>query len=205
MEEYSPGLLKRIKRKTYGFCLCFCCGVTCLLSCTGLSPFATCTRNKETPPPPTQHTGFFTKLKLKPLMSRIVMPCVLIALDMGLSDTSVLLALFRYMHTLIPYTDTTMHNTTMHNTTMHNTTVHNTTSSNHSLVFDGLDIDSSGMGEILLGMSGFLVGLYTVSALSLLGTPFLSSLRTSYQTALSMENTEDEIAGTVIPMGKTSL
>ena len=129
------------------------------------------------------------------------MPCVLIALDMGYSDTSVLLALYRYILTLKPATNT---DTTMHNTTMHNTTVHNTTSSNHSLVFDGVDIDSNGMRDILLGMGMLLGILYLYSAMSLYSSPFLSSLRTSYDTALSMKNTEDEIAGTATPMGKTS-
>ena len=187
MEEYSTGLLKRIKRKTYGFCLCFCCGVTCILSCTGLSPFFTSTRNTDntdtadpdmssTHPPPTHQPNLSTKIKT--FFLSIFVPCGLIILDMGYSDTIVILELLIYIDT--------------------------PTGTGTAKVLTDVGIDTDYTWNMLVDMWFILILLYIVSALSLLFTPFLSSLLTSYRTALAMGNTEDEKAGTATPMGKTS-
>jgi hypothetical protein len=182
MEEYSPSLLKRIKRRTYGFC----CGVTCLLSCTGLSVFTTCTHNphnndtadpdmSSTHPQTTQHPGYLTKLKT--FISCIFVPCGLIVLDIGYSDISVIIALGSYIFTV-------------------------TGTATTAQVFADVGINNVYTGNILVVMWLLLCLLYIVSSLSLVFTSFISTLRTSYQTALAMGNTEDEQAGTATPMGK---
>lgn len=186
MEEYSTGFLKRIKRKTYGFCLCFCCGVTCILSCTGLSPLFASTRNTDntdtadpdmssTHPPPTHQPNLFAKIKT--FFFSIFVPCGLIMLDMGYSDTNVMYALFSYGGTLYDTRTATAE------------------------VFTDVGINTYYMRDMLTGMLLLLILLYCFSALSLLFTPFFSSLLTSYRTALAMGNTEDEKAGTATPMG----
>ena len=50
----------------------------------------------------------------------------------------------------------------------------------------------------------FIANLLTPRLILSVMSPFLSSLLTSYRTALAMGNTEDEKAGTATPMGKTS-
>ena len=101
---------------------------------------------------------------------------------MGYSDTSVIIALWSYIQTTIgTYTGIAT-----------------------AQVFTDVGIDTSNTFFILGGMWLMLCLLYIVSALSLLFTSFISTLLTSYQTALAMGNTEDEKAGTATPMGKTS-
>ena len=103
----------------------------------------------------------------------VLLPAVLIVLDMFVSDTNVILDQIQYMISLWKINS-------------------NMTYSNNTGI-EGNNTETENAGSVLLVMVIILSTVYLWSCVSLFMSPFMSSLRTSYRTSVSLLNEEPQI------------
>jgi hypothetical protein len=121
---------------------------------------------------------------------------------MAFSDTLVIYRLANYFVTMSP--DTNITSLPYTNNSMLPDTDTNTTISPdiNSQLTNSSDVETFSIEWTLWGLWAFLILVYVYSLWGMLRTPFLSSLRLSFQTGLSMMETTPEKADTATPLGK---
>ena len=116
-------------------------------------------------------------IKTRVAINFVIAPCALIAADMGWSDLEILFGFRKYLDTI---------------------------------TFNGTDTSLLPPGNNKIGANRQLVEelwwvmvfIYVISCISLIFSPFLSAIHSSYQTALTMADIDQERDGIAIPLGK---
>jgi len=169
--KYTPGVANRMGRYISS---CFV-GVSC-----------TAKRSNDSPAP--HQIGWFTKTRIS--FTFILAPCALICLDMFWSDINVIVRLTSFLDAVedsledgATYSKLIQ---TYENSLLY---IHD----DDEQLFDYAE-------DPLLIMCLLLCMIFLGSCYGLLQSPFLSCLRTAYHTALNMEDIDQEIAGTDIPL-----
>ena len=119
--------------------------------------------------------GMMTKTKV--CVTCVLLPCSTIVADMGWSDLKVLIGLRNYVDNI-------------------------TTSNAETLYLVAEYQNQSPANQMVDGLWWVLV---VISCVTMVFSPFLSAIKSSYVTALSMVDIQEELAGTPVPLGKLEI
>ena len=132
----------------------------------------TCSVNNTDYYPP---LGWVTKTKVA--VTCVILPCSTIVADMGWSDLKVLVGLRNY--------------------------VDNITTSDARTEYLVTDYQlQSPANQMVEELWWVLVVIYVISCVTIVFSPFLSAIKSSFATGLSMADIQKEHAGTAVPLGK---